>query len=61
MRPFADTPALWSLVFPLGMYALASLRPSLAADFPPLALLSRALVWIALAAWRSLRAGAARA
>ena len=33
MRPLACTPALWSLVFPLGMYALASLRPSLAADF----------------------------
>ena len=61
MRPFADTPALWSLVFPLGMYALASLRLSLAADFPPLALLSRGMVWIALAAWLATAAGLALA
>jgi tellurite resistance protein TehA-like permease len=47
--PLTYTPALWSLVFPLGMYALASLRLSLAADFPPLRLLSRGMVWIALA------------
>src|ERR1043166_6505544 len=49
--PIAYSPALWSLVFPLGMYALASLRLSLAADFAPLRLLSRGMVWIALAAW----------
>ena len=36
--PLTYTPMLWSLVFPLGMYALASLRLSLAADFPPLRL-----------------------
>ena len=34
--PINYTPMLWSLVFPLGMYSLASLRLSLAADFPPL-------------------------
>jgi tellurite resistance protein TehA-like permease len=34
--PVTYTPMFWSLVFPLGMYALASLRLSLAADFPPL-------------------------
>jgi len=59
--PLAYTPALWSLVFPLGMYALASLRLSLAADFPPLAFLSRAFVWIALAAWLATAAGLALA
>ena len=32
--PLRYTPMLWSFVFPLGMYALASLRLSLAADFP---------------------------
>jgi tellurite resistance protein TehA-like permease len=41
----------WSLVFPLGMYALASLRLSLAADFSPLRTISQAMVWVALAAW----------
>jgi tellurite resistance protein TehA-like permease len=59
--PLAYTPALWSLVFPLGMYALASLRLSLAADFPPLRLLSRGMVWVALAAWIATAAGLALA
>lgn len=49
--PLTYTPMFWSLVFPLGMYALASLRLSLAADFPPLRTISGAMVWIALAAW----------
>lgn len=49
--PLTYTPMLWSLVFPLGMYALASLRLSLAADFPPLRAISETMVWIALAAW----------
>ncbi|MFO1185994.1 MAG: tellurite resistance/C4-dicarboxylate transporter family protein [Alphaproteobacteria bacterium] len=49
--PVSYTPMLWSLVFPLGMYALASLRVSLAADFPPLTMISSAMVWVALAAW----------
>jgi tellurite resistance protein TehA-like permease len=42
---------LWSLVFPLGMFALASLRLSLAAGVPLLRTLSEGMVWIALAAW----------
>jgi tellurite resistance protein TehA-like permease len=49
--PITYTPMLWSLVFPLGMYALASLRLSLAGDFPPLHVISVAMIWIALAAW----------
>jgi tellurite resistance protein TehA-like permease len=49
--PITYTPMLWSLVFPLGMYALASLRLSLAADFAPLRLISGAMVWVALGAW----------
>ena len=49
--PVTYTPMLWSLVFPLGMYALASLRLSLASDFPPLRAISLAMVWIALAVW----------
>ena len=49
--PLTYTPMLWSFVFPLGMYALASLRLSLAADYPPLMAISHAMVWIALAAW----------
>jgi tellurite resistance protein TehA-like permease len=49
--PLQYSPMLWSLVFPLGMYALASLRLSLAAEFSPLRRVADAMVWIALAAW----------
>jgi tellurite resistance protein TehA-like permease len=49
--PLTYEPAHWSVVFPLGMYSLASLRLSLAADFPPLRAISLAMLWIAVAAW----------
>ena len=49
--PLRYTPMFWSLVFPLGMYALASLRLSLATDFSPLRTISQAMVWVAFAAW----------
>ncbi|HEY9218005.1 MAG TPA: tellurite resistance/C4-dicarboxylate transporter family protein [Phenylobacterium sp.] len=49
--PLRYTPMLWSLVFPLGMYALASLRLSLATQFPPLHAVAAAMVWVALAVW----------
>jgi tellurite resistance protein TehA-like permease len=55
--PLTYTPMFWSLVFPLGMYALASLRLSLAADFPPLRTISLAMAWLALAAWAATAAG----
>src|ERR1035437_5751592 len=57
--PLTYTPMFWSLVFPLGMYALASLRLSLAADFPPLRAISYSMVWVALAAWVATSAGLA--
>ena len=49
--PLSYTPMLWALVFPLGMYAVASLRLSLAADVPVLRTMSLIMMWIALAAW----------
>jgi tellurite resistance protein TehA-like permease len=55
--PIRYTPMLWSLVFPLGMYAVASLKLSLAADFAPLRLVSGAMVWVALSAWALTAAG----
>jgi tellurite resistance protein TehA-like permease len=55
--PLTYTPMFWSLVFPLGMYALASLRLSLAADFPPLGTISLAMAWLALAAWAATALG----
>ncbi|HEY1472525.1 MAG TPA: tellurite resistance/C4-dicarboxylate transporter family protein [Pseudolabrys sp.] len=59
--PVTYTPMLWSLVFPLGMYALASLRLSLATDFPPLHSVSLMMVWVALAAWVATAIGLALA
>ena len=49
--PLRYTPMLWSLVFPLGMYGVASLRLSLAAELPALKTISAAMTWVALAAW----------
>jgi hypothetical protein len=43
------------------MYALASLRLSLAVDFPPLRSISHAMVWVALAAWAATSFGFALA
>lgn len=57
--PLTYTPMLWSLVFPLGMYALASLRLSLAGDFPPLHMVSLTMVWVALAVWMATALGLA--
>ncbi len=44
-------PMYWSLVFPIGMYSVASYRLSLAAEFTPLVLLARSVAWLALGAW----------
>ncbi len=49
--PLTYHPMYWSLVFPLGMYSVASHRLSLAADFPPLRLAARGMMWVAFAAW----------
>jgi tellurite resistance protein TehA-like permease len=59
--PLVYTPMLWSLVFPLGMYALASLRLGLAADFEPLRRVAEAMVWVALTAWALTALGLAAA
>ena len=55
--PLAYTPLFWSLVFPLGMYALASLRLSQATGVAPLSALAAVMVWVALAAWLATSAG----
>jgi tellurite resistance protein TehA-like permease len=59
--PLTYTPMLWSLVFPLGMYALASLRLSLAAGLPALRAISVTMTWIAVAAWAATALAFARA
>lgn len=50
-EPIAYHAMYWSLVFPLGMYTLATYRLSLAADFPLLQLVPRIMIWVALGAW----------
>lgn len=55
--PITYSPMMWSLVFPLGMYALASLRLGLAAEFAPLRHIAQGMVWVALAAWSITAAG----
>jgi tellurite resistance protein TehA-like permease len=55
--PVTYTPLYWSLVFPLGMYSVASLRLSRVANFQPLLLLAHAVAWVALAAWVVAAAG----
>lgn len=50
-RPIDYSPLLWSIVFPLGMYAAATWRLSHFAAVPALATWSAIMAWIALAAW----------
>ncbi len=49
--PLQYESALWSSVFPLGMYAVASNRLGLAAEFEPLQWISETMLWLALLAW----------
>lgn len=49
--PIRYETAQWTMVFPLGMYALTSQRFGLAADFPPLQWISGVMVWVAFAVW----------
>jgi tellurite resistance protein TehA-like permease len=58
--PLRYEPILWSFVFPLGMYAVASARLGLAADFPPLQWISKLMIWVALLAWVLALAGLMR-
>lgn len=49
--PLTYAPTIWSLVFPLGMYSVATFRLSLATQFIFLQSLARGFVWIAAAVW----------
>ncbi len=56
-KSISYTPMLWSIVFPLGMYAAATLRLSEIAGVPALGSLSWVMTWVALAAWCATGAG----
>ncbi len=47
-------------MFPLGMYAVATYKLSLASDFRPIELFSEIMVWFALGAWAVTTLGLAR-
>jgi tellurite resistance protein TehA-like permease len=49
--PLTYEPALWSMVFPLGMYAAASQAFGRVAGIGPLELVARVEVWFGLVAW----------
>jgi len=49
--PLTYEPTLWSVVFPLGMYSVATLSFGKAADLAFMAPLSRFMLWVAVAAW----------
>ncbi len=51
--PIRYEPIMWSFVFPLGMYAVASARLGLTADFPPLQWISQLMIWVAFTVWLS--------
>lgn len=58
--PLRYEPVLWSFVFPLGMYAVASAKLGLAAEFPPLQWISRIMIWVAFVSWLMVLAGLIR-
>lgn len=58
--PLNYEPIMWSLVFPLGMYTVASARLGLAAEFAPLQWISQLMIWVALGAWLLALAGLVR-
>lgn len=49
--PVRYDPRQWSIVFPLGMYTVASYQLSLAAEFDPLHQISHVMIWVAIITW----------
>ena len=49
--PLSYEPALWSVVFPLGMYSVATLTFGKVAHLAFMEPLSRFMLWVAMAAW----------
>ena len=49
--PLTYEPPLWSVVFPLGMYSVATLTFGRAAGISFMVPLARVMIWVAVAAW----------
>ena len=50
-RPLRYQPVMWSLVFPLGMYAVTSARMGLATEMPALGWIATGMTAAAALAW----------
>jgi tellurite resistance protein TehA-like permease len=55
--PLSYEPTLWSVVFPLGMYSVATLSYGKVTDIGFMAPLSRFMLWVAVAAWVAVATG----
>ena len=49
--PLSYEPSLWAVVFPIGMYSVATLRLGKAVSVSFMEPLSRGVLWVAVAAW----------
>src|SRR3546814_9355495 len=49
--PLRYEATLWSIIFPLGMYAVAGIYLGQADNLPVVGLVGRVELWVALAAW----------
>ncbi len=49
--PLKYEPMQWSIIFPLGMYTVATNNLALSSEFKPLLYLSTMMLWIAIASW----------
>ncbi|MGO4187956.1 tellurite resistance/C4-dicarboxylate transporter family protein [Pseudarthrobacter sp. TAF60_1] len=55
--PLSFEPGLWSVIFPLGMYAVAGIYLGRAADLPIVAAIGQAELWLAVTAFLATFAG----
>jgi tellurite resistance protein TehA-like permease len=55
--PLVYDPQYWGMVFPLGMYTVATFQLSKALSFDPLMIIPRVFIYIALVAWLAAFAG----
>ena len=55
--PLKYDPQYWGMVFPFGMYTVCTIQLSRAIDFPPLLVIPRYFIYIALAGWLAVSLG----
>ena len=55
--PLKYDPHYWGMVFPFGMYAVCTFQLSKASNFPPLMVIPRYFIYLALAGWMAATLG----